>query len=175
MSPDEFIQTYGEIVRTAAKREHKDSHLFTVEDLEQECWMALLPYVDRLAAESTGFIYRAAQNAASRYAESERQDHMYFRGCYVYTPDAVRLQLEVGAWESTPEGDWDMRLDVRDAYDQLNAAEQEALFCRFYLGEPSGTSARRNLIARGVDKMTNYLNGNAAVESMDLELAGETF
>lgn len=172
MSPEEFVAEYSDLVERAARKEHKDSRLFTVEDLQQEIWVALLPYTRKLDAQGAGFVYASAVHAAARYAERERNDHQYFQGSFIYTPDLVKAQLELGAWYGEISGDWDLRLDIREVYETLSDRERKLLFAKYMLGLEPGSSTNRSTVSRAIEKMTHRLNGKLNVETLDLELAG---
>lgn len=174
-SQDDFVVEYGDIVARAARREHQQTHLFEVDDLIQEVWLGLLPYWKRLHSQGPGFVFRAAQNVASQYAQRERIDVMYYKGAFIYTPDMVRGELEVGAWLSADhEGDWDMRIDIQNAYDQLNDKEQHVLFEKYMRGiSPDRDGADRKTLDRSIDKMCHWLNGKAGMEHVPLETVAD--
>lgn len=173
ITAEEFVEKYQDQVSRAARKEHQQTHLFDVEDLEQEVWLGLLPYYKRMDANGPGFVYNAALTLARRYAERERTDVMYYRGAFIYTPQMVAGELEVGAWESDPNADWDLRLDLQRAYDTLSEREQHLLHEKYLKGiSPTNSSPDRKVIERAIDKMTHWLNGNAGLEHVDLEVAG---
>lgn len=169
MTPEEFVEAYAPLVRKAVHREHKNSALFTVEDLEQEAWAAMLPYRERLAGESEGFVYKAAQNACIRYASRERESYSYFSGAFVYNVELIRSELEVGAWLTDPGDDWALRMDITAAYENLSEHEQEALYRRYVLGIVPGDSTGRMQVLRAVERMCHWLNGKASIQLVNLD------
>lgn len=169
MTPEErFVDDYEHRVTGIALREHKHSTIFTVEDLKQEIWAAVFKEIDKLLHKGEGFVINFMNRAAGRFAEKRRHDEMYATGTFIYTPEEVKYQLEVGAWESTPEGDWDMRLDVRGAYDRLGERDQH-LIHQFYREHEKLSSSETRAKNRAIDKMSHMLNGGAHVKAITLD------
>jgi hypothetical protein len=164
-----FVEFYDETVAKAARKEHKGSKLFDIDDLKQEAWLVLLPKWEKFHERGVRFVYTAAQVAMQRYAQKERIDYGYFSGAFIYTPEIVRTQLELGAWESTPEGDWDIRLDVRDAYEALGERDQHIVWRAYRLNESFESSTDRSTLSRAMDKMANYLNEKVGVRAGNLD------
>lgn len=169
MTPEErFVDDYAHRVEGIALREHKFSTIFSVEDLKQEIWAAVFKEIHKLLPKGEGFVINFMNRAAGRFAEKRRHDEMYATGTFIYTPDEVKFQLEVGAWESTPEGDWDMRLDVRDAYDRLGERDQH-LIHEYYREHKKLSDSENRARLRAIDKMAHMLNSGAHVKAISLD------
>lgn len=169
MSPEErFVDDYAHRVEGIAVREHKHSTIFSVDDLKQEIWAALFKEIDKLLNKGEGFIINYMNRAAGRYVQKQRIEEMYATGTFIYTPDLIKHQLEIGAWESTPDGDWDMRMDVREAYDRLGERDQYLVHHFYRLDEKlSATEIRAK--NRAIDKMVHTLNTGAHVKTVSLD------
>ena len=166
---DEFVREYEDVIKRAARNEHKGSTVFDRSDLEQEAWLAILPHWPRMAAEGEGFIYKSAATAMQRYAANERVDFEYFSGKFVYTPDVVRTQLELGLDREDACGDWDIRLDVREAWKSLPLRENDLIYRVYFQGETvDWWSTERRMLNRAVDKMTEILNKGVAYQRVEL-------
>lgn len=165
-----FVDDYARRVDSIAMREHKHSTIFTVEDLKQEIWAAVFKEFEKLVGKPEGFIINFMNRAAGRFAEKSRIEQMYQTGTFIYTPDLVKVQLELDAWNSDPGGDWDMRLDVRAAFDSLSAKHQDLIFRAYRLDESfkDNPSARKEL-SRARDHMAHFLNNGAHVRTVSLD------
>jgi DNA-directed RNA polymerase specialized sigma24 family protein len=164
-----FVEFYWDTVEKAAHKELKGSKIFEAEDLMQEAWAVLTKDWEKFHSKGTSFVYGAAARVMQQYAARERASYGYFTGAFIYTPEIVRTQLELGAWESTPEGDWDMRLDVRAAYDALDERDRTIVARAYRFGESLKTSSERNILSRAIEKMSDHLNKGAGVKAASLD------
>lgn len=167
----DFVLAYTPTLERAAKKELKGSRVFDRDDLMQEAWLAILPYWKKLHEGGEGLVYTAAATAMRRYAAKQRVDYDYFSGRFIYTPEVVKTQLELGAWESTGEGDWDIRLDVHNAYEKLDLASQGVVDRVYKRGESINRSERAELsrLDRAIEKMANILNEGAKPSLINME------
>lgn len=164
-----FVDDYAARADAIASREHKASTIFDKEDIKQEIWMACFKEIDKLLNKSEGFIVNFMNRAAGRFVEKARVENMYHTGTFIYTPQIVRTCLEIGAWESTPEGDWDMRLDVRNAYQTLNERQRDVVFRAYRLDESLSSAAERVTLKRALEHMANVLNQGAHIKAISLD------
>lgn len=166
---DEFVVRYEDTIKKAARKEHKGSMTFEPEDLEQEAWLSLLGNWEHCDSQGRGYVYEAAALSMRRYAAKERLAYEHFSGKFIYTPEVVRAQLELGAWSDDPEGDWAIRIDVREAWDSLGDRERDLVYRHYHDGEDieRGSSDRRAM-ERAVDKMTNTLNSGVAFQRIEI-------
>lgn len=167
----EFVLRYTDTLQRAAKKELKGSRLFDRDDLVQEAWLAILPYWGKLHEGGEGLVYTAAATAMRRYATKQRVDYDYFSGRFIYTPEVVKAQLELGAWESTGEGDWDIRLDVQNAYEKLDLVGQDIVSRVHKHGEHlrREDAVNRRRLERAIEKMANILNEGAKPSLINME------
>lgn len=166
---ERFYLEHQDLAGQVARAQHKKSTIFDLEDIEQAVWLAVYAQVKKLVGRPQAFIRNFMARAAVQWAEAQRVEHMHATACFIYTPDLVRHQLELGAWESDPDGDWDMRLDVRMAFDRLEAPEQEILTRAYREHESFKSSTDRMRLSRAIDKMAAWLNGQADIKVMAID------
>lgn len=167
----DFVLRYTDTLQRAAKKELKGSKVFDRDDLTQEAWLAILPYWEKLHEGGEGLVYTAAATAMRRYAAKQRVDYDYFSGRFIYTPEVVKAQLELGAWESTGEGDWDIRLDVQNAYEKLDLVGQGIIDYVYKHGKSIERTDRASFhrLERAIEKMANILNEGAKPSLVNME------
>lgn len=156
-TPSDFFDHYDEMIQRVARQEHKASTLFERDDLEQEVRLACLREIDTLLEADENFVKFFCRRAAKNYALHERLDWEQFTGAFVYTPDIVKAQLESGAWGQGPEGDWAIRLDVREAWQQLPSGTQVLIYRTYGMGHALDP-AQRKTVQRGIDRIARILN-----------------
>lgn len=170
LSPAErFYLEHQDLASQVARAQHKKSTIFELEDIEQAIWVAVYAQVKKLVGRPQAFVRNFMARAAVQWAEAQRVEHMHATACFIYNPDIVRHQLELGAWESDPDGDWDMRLDVRKAYERLEEAEQEVLVRAYRKHESIKSSTDRMRLLRAIDKMAAWLNGQVDIRVMAID------
>lgn len=157
----DFVIRYTPTVNKAARNAHKGSTFVDADDLAQEAWTYLLRHWQQLHNDGAEpLVYATASEAIRYYLTRERVDYAYFSGQFIYNPEIVRTALESGAWDLDPSGDWDIRLDVQEAYESLKPEQQELLHRVYTLGEKlDGNSAERKALNRAIDRMAHNLNG----------------
>ena len=165
---NEFVIRYEDTIKKAARKEHKGSTVFELDDLEQEAWLSLLGNWEHCDSQGRGYVYEAAALSIRRYAVKERLAFEHFSGKFVYTPEVVRAQLELGAWNDNPEGDWAIRIDVHEAWKSLGDRHRDLIYRQFHDGEsfPSATDQRG--VLRAIDKMADTLNSGIAFQRIEI-------
>lgn len=168
-----FAELYGDIVRSVAKREHRQSTTTTREDLEQELFLFFYSRMDSIARFSEPGIRSLAITAARDIMLRERLDYMYFSGAYVYIPPMVSALLKECVWTEV-DGcpDIEGRMDVTIAVKELPLETQRLLFGKYALGEAHDVrSAAYKRVERAIDTITHRLNMGSVPYQVDIETA----
>lgn len=167
----EFVTEHQEMVTIMSRRHHKDSHIFTMEDVAQEIWLHMArnwEYVkNKTAYQIEGFAHRAA----AKFCRDQREKFMYFTGAFLYTPEDVKRILNDCVWTSELDvNDVAGKVDLQGAFNRLDREPKRALFRYFALGETVGlTDAKRKMVQRTVDRLTHILNGNTRLTASSVE------
>lgn len=167
ITTDEFFAEHGNTIHKTALKHHKQSNLFSVEDIEQEINEFMLRSWENVKDLTPGNVRTLADKTASKYCRREREDWMYFQGSVIYSGDMVEKALET-VWEPLEYGmDVEGRLDVTRALDVLTHTVHVALYKKFGLKEKL-TNAEHNAVERGIRSITNYLNSRIQWERKEL-------
>lgn len=158
----EFVLRYTPTIRKAAQRALIVKGYVDLDDLIQEAWIHVLPRWEKLHENGEEkLVYTDALLFLKKYMKKELADYDYFSGKFVYTPEIVKTQLEIGAWESDPQGDWDIRLDVMAAFDELNPERQWMLEQAYRLGispHSKEFEGSYRTVDKALQQMADYLN-----------------
>lgn len=167
----EFVEKHMDVVQTQARQQHKQSNLFSVEDIEQAIWLHMASNYSYVMDKSSEEISKYAYRAAATYCQREREDFMYFSGSVIYSGEMVERILGESAWaELEPGVDVEGRVDVRRAFERLTMAQKVAVYQRFGL-KMSTTEIDRKHLGRGVHSITNFLNSRVRLERAEMEEA----
>lgn len=165
---NEFVETHMATVQKQARQQHKQSQLFSTEDIEQAIWLHMaenFTYVmDKDAQEISKYAYRAA----ATYCKEQREDFMYFSGSILYSGEMVERILSDAVWvELGPGVDVEGRVDVGRAFEKLPPAQKNVVYRRFALKEPT-TDLPRATLERGIHSITNALNSPLRMERVEM-------
>ena len=165
---NEFVTAHMETVQKQARQQHKQSQLFTIEDIEQAIWLHMaqnFAYVmDKDAQEISKYAYRAA----ATYCKAEREDYMYFSGSVIYSGEMVERILADAVWvELGPGVDVEGRVDVSRAFEKLSQAQKNAVYRRFALKESKDVVDDKSL-ERGIRNITNALNSPVRMDRIEM-------
>lgn len=158
-TPSEWFECWEPVIQKAATMEHKSSCLFDKEDMAQavRLWFLGELHKDEIMQAEKKFVQFLAFRAARVYAVKERVDWDFFTGSFTYTPAIVEEALAQGIWEQGPEGDWDLRLDVRKAWRALKPRSRDLIFRRHAKGD-SLTETEMRATRRAHVAMARWLN-----------------
>lgn len=171
---EQFVLKHKALVNKQAHRQHKQSNLFSVDDIEQEIWLKLASEWKRVKDLDEDQISYLAYQAAATYCAKQRNDYMYFTGNVLYSGEMVEKILAESAWADLEPGvDVEGRVDVLRAYRQISGAQQDALFRRFALKESTSPKLKSAAIERGIQSITNYLNNRIQMERIEMEDAAK--
>lgn len=173
LSQGDFIEEYADTIRKAARKVLKIKGYLELDDLIQEGWLKVLPKWEILHEKGGhGLVYARAVEGMTAALYRELRGYEYFSGKFVYTPELVRAQLENGVWDGTPEGDWDIRLDVRAALETLAPERQWEVEQCYKLGISTSSpefEGSKQRLSESIARMANALNQGATRHASELD------
>ncbi|MBT2587967.1 hypothetical protein [Arthrobacter sp. ISL-95] len=173
ISQEDFYLLYSETARRIAIREHRQSTIYDVSDVEQAIWEHVFKKWSEYRDKDEKLVYVLMRRAARSFAERSRIDSMYANGTFIYTPSLVATYLETCAWEPLEEvPDVDARVDLVEAFELLRASapkQAAAVFNRYALKETS--EADRKNAELGVDNICHRLNSGLRLQSESVDFA----
>lgn len=165
----EFCMEYQERVKAIARRQHMDSRIFTVDDVEQAVWLAFAQRWQSIRQYHEGQIVKLARRSAAEWCKRERLDYSFFQGKVIYTTEEVKRILRESTWEDLGPGiDVEGRVDVRAAFQSLTKSQRENVFRTYGLKETL-VGAPQVSASRGVRAITDYLNAHLVTEQKEIE------
>jgi len=176
---DDFYLQYLPVVTRTAIREHRQSTIYSAEDIEQAIWEHVLKNWADYAGYDEGLVVSCINRAARTYVTQARIEHMYATGSFIYTPKLVAAYLATCAWEPLEEvPDVDARVDLQEAFALLQQSapkQAEAVFRRYGMGETSLSEAEEKNVSRGVESLCHRLNSGLRLSSESIELASKEY
>lgn len=166
-----FVREHMDIVQKQARQQHKQSNLFSIEDIEQAIWLHMAENFTYVKDKTPEEISKYAYRAAATYCKEEREDFVYFSGGALYSGQMVERILADAVWvELGPGIDVEGRVDVERAYEKLTPSQKRAVYERFALKMSKSVLDDKSL-ERGIHNITNYLNSRIQMERAEMEEA----
>lgn len=166
----EFCVEHMDTVQRIARQQHKRSNIFTPDDIEQAIWMTLASKWENIRSYPSKNVVQLARMAAAEWCKKQRLDYAYFCGKVIYTTEEVKRILRESTWEDLGPGiDVEGRVDVRNAFKSLPAAQQINVFRLFGLKETDMVGAPQVSASRGIRNITDYLNSHLAADQKEID------
>lgn len=147
------------LVNDVAAAEWKNSHLFSIDDVAQSIWEHMMKNWKHYEGREVALIRHMARRAARNYCMTQRMQHMYSTGAFLYTPGMVRRFLGDVVWCMPGDcPDIEARADLSEAFSYLTKGQKAVLYKKYALKEPLARNAEQVAESRAVAAITNRLN-----------------